>query len=215
MVNIYAHRGASAHARENTVEAFRLAEELGADWVELDVRATADGALAVLHDELLADGRAVVSVAAADLPADVALLDAALDACGPMGVNVEIKAAPIGPTLAVIRAWGGEVIVSSFDPAVVDQVREADAGIPTAQLTTVLDRDAAEICAWIVGRGHGWWHPWQPVLDAAAVAVAREAGLGVNTWTADDPDRIVELASWGVDGIVTNDVPTALAALGR
>ena len=47
---ILAHRGASARARENTVEAFRLASALGADGVELDVRRTADGALVVHHD---------------------------------------------------------------------------------------------------------------------------------------------------------------------
>ena len=45
--------------------------------------------------------------------------------------------------------------------------------------------------------------------------LAHAAGLGVNTWTVDDPARIAELAAWGVDGIVTNDIPTALAALGR
>ena len=215
MVNVFGHRGASAHAPENTVEAFRLAVELGADWVELDVRVTADDALAVHHDELLPDGRPVAAVVAADLPAHVCLLDAALDACGPMGVNVEIKSAPLAPTLAVIRAWGGEVIVSSFDAAVVDEVRELDADMPTGQLTTLLDREPAALAAWIVERGHGWWHPWQPVLEAAAVVEAKAAGLGVNTWTADDPARIAELASWGVDGIVTNDIPTALAALGR
>ena len=47
MVAVIAHRGASAAAPENTVEAFRLARRLGADWVELDVRRTADGALVV------------------------------------------------------------------------------------------------------------------------------------------------------------------------
>jgi glycerophosphoryl diester phosphodiesterase len=59
------------------------------------------------------------------------------------------------------------------------------------------------------------WHPHHGVLDGEAVAVAHGAGLRVNTWTADDPDRIRELAGWGVDGIVTNDVPAALEALRR
>ena len=45
-----AHRGASGHAPENTMAAFRLAVEQGADWIELDIHQTADGHLVVLHD---------------------------------------------------------------------------------------------------------------------------------------------------------------------
>jgi len=50
---VVAHRGASARAPENTMEAFRLGVEDGADAVELDVHLTADGQLAVIHDETL------------------------------------------------------------------------------------------------------------------------------------------------------------------
>lgn len=223
---VIAHRGASAHEQENTLAAFRRAGQLGADWVELDVRATADGALAVHHDAHLPDGRAVAEVVAAELPAHVPLLDAALVACGSMGVNVEIKSNPdepgfdgtrsvARPVLAAVAAWGGRVIVSSFDPVMVDRVLDLDATVPTAQLTFLLDRPVEETLAWIVDRGHRWWHPFQPLLDPDAVAAARAAGLGVNAWTVDDPDRIAQLAVWGVDGVVTNDIPAALEALGR
>jgi glycerophosphoryl diester phosphodiesterase len=50
---VVAHRGASARAPENTLEAFRLAHEAGADAIELDVHLTADRQLAVIHDETL------------------------------------------------------------------------------------------------------------------------------------------------------------------
>lgn len=53
MVAIWAHRGASAHAPENTLPAFELAVEQGADGVELDVHLTADGHLVVTHDETI------------------------------------------------------------------------------------------------------------------------------------------------------------------
>lgn len=49
---IVAHRGASKAATENTVKAFQLARDLGADWVELDVRLSSDGECAVVHDQL-------------------------------------------------------------------------------------------------------------------------------------------------------------------
>src|SRR3954465_10689247 len=92
---IFAHRGASARYTENTVSAFQGARDVGADWVELDVRRTLDGALAVHHDAHLADGRAIVDLAAAALPAEVPSLAEALAACAPMGVNVEIKNWPV------------------------------------------------------------------------------------------------------------------------
>ena len=81
MPRVFAHRGASQRAPENTVEAFRLAAELGADGVELDVRRSADGALVVHHDPHLPDGRLIAATAFADLPASVPTLAAALDAC--------------------------------------------------------------------------------------------------------------------------------------
>lgn len=47
---IIAHRGASAHAPENTIESFRLAKDLGADYIELDIQMSKDGHLIVMHD---------------------------------------------------------------------------------------------------------------------------------------------------------------------
>ncbi|MFK5282341.1 glycerophosphodiester phosphodiesterase, partial [Lacticaseibacillus paracasei] len=87
-------RGASRAARENTIEAFRLAVDLGADGVELDVRPTADRVLVVHHDAHLADGRAIVATERAELPADVADLGPALDACRDLVVNLELKNDP-------------------------------------------------------------------------------------------------------------------------
>jgi glycerophosphoryl diester phosphodiesterase len=53
MTIVVAHRGAAGHAPENTMEAYRLAVEMGADAIELDVHLTADGQLAVIHDDTL------------------------------------------------------------------------------------------------------------------------------------------------------------------
>lgn len=51
MTKIFAHRGASAYAPENTMEAFELAAKQGADGIELDVHVTKDGEVVVTHDE--------------------------------------------------------------------------------------------------------------------------------------------------------------------
>ena len=64
---VWGHRGASAHAPENTGEAFRLAREQGADGVELDVRRTRDGALVIHHDAVTGSGRIIVEHTAEEI----------------------------------------------------------------------------------------------------------------------------------------------------
>src|SRR2546423_3094996 len=97
MVLILGHRGASAHRPENTLDAFLEARRLGADGVELDVRRTADDALAIHHDATLPDGRRLIDLTVAQLPGSVPLLEAALEVCEGLTVNVEIKNASQEP----------------------------------------------------------------------------------------------------------------------
>jgi len=220
---IIAHRGASARYTENTVEAFQGAADLGADWVELDVRRTADGALAIHHDAHLADGRAIVDVALDDLPPHVPTLVEALDACAPMGVNVEIKNSPqdvdfdasaaiVESVVAAIQAGPVEVIVSSFHPPTLDRVRAVDPSLATGQLTGRLPDAAAAVEA-AVAAGHVALHPFDLTVSQEVVDLAHAAGLALNVWTVDDPDRILALAEMGVDGIVTNVPDIAVAVL--
>jgi glycerophosphoryl diester phosphodiesterase len=222
---VYGHRGASADAPENTLAAFALARAQGADGVELDVRRSADGDLVLHHDAALADGRVVAATATADLPAAVPSLAEALDECVGLVVNVEIKNSPFDPdhdpertvadqVVALLRERGGHdrVLVSSFDLATVDRVRALDPGVPTAFLTFV-DPVGADAVVLAAERGHVAIHPHEGTVDAALVGLAHGAGLEVNVWTVDDPDRIRALAAAGVDGIVTNVPARALEAL--
>ena len=211
---VIGHRGASGRFPENTVAAFRAARSLGADWVELDVRRTADGVLAVHHDDRLPDGRAIADVLAGDLPADVPDLVAALVASAGLGVNVEVKphddVRVADEVVDVVRAWGGEVLLSSFQPELLDRVREIADDVPTALLLYVDPAGAIDACA---RAGHRALHPWDPTVDAVLVERCHAAGLAVNVWTVDDPDRMRELAAIGVDGIVTNVPDVARAVL--
>ncbi len=70
------------------------ARRLGADGVELDVRRTQDGALVVHHDADLPGVGPIARLAVAELPPEVPLLEAALNACGPLTVNIEVKNLP-------------------------------------------------------------------------------------------------------------------------
>lgn len=226
---IYGHRGASADAPENTIEAFTLARHQGADGVELDVRRTRDGTLAIHHDAALPDGRLLVHLARDELPSSVPVLEAALDACAGLVVNIEIKNTPIDPDFDPERSLAGRVVallaeragagmvdrplISSFDPRTVDAVRAIDPSVPTA-LLTFLDPDATRGLALAVERGHGAIHPWDGSVDADLVEAAHAAGIAVNVWTVDAPDRILALAELGVDGICTNVPGVARTLLG-
>jgi glycerophosphoryl diester phosphodiesterase len=224
---VIGHRGASAARPENTVEAFRQAAEMGADWVELDVRRTADDVLVVHHDARLPDGRALIGLTAAQLPESVASLDQALDACAGMGVNVEIKNDPRDPdhehppahvTPAVVdrlvaRSQAGghrldQLLVTSFDPEVVARAhgRAADLGVhlPVGQLVFDPGPRLADLVERVAGFGYAALNPWDPLVDADLVGLAHRSGLAVNVWTVDDPDRMADLVGFGVDGIITN-----------
>lgn len=220
MTLIIAHRGASRHAPENTIGAFTLARELGSDAVELDVRTSADGVLVVHHDPHLPDGRALCETTRADLPATVPTLDEALDACGDLVVNVEVKNDPHEPDhdptgrraidtarLLARRIAAGtppaKFLVSSFDRATIDIVHREEPRVGTALLVVAVD-DAATLCADLAADGHVALHPHHAVVTRSDIDSAHRAGLGVNVWTCDDPVRMTELIAWGIDGICTN-----------
>lgn len=221
---VVAHRGASrAEPPGNTVAAFHRARELGADWVELDVRLTADGARAIHHDAELPDGRAICELAVAELPGFVPVLDTALAACDGLGVNVEIKNSRPDPDFdpqrtsadAVVAELAGfprdRVLVTSFDLATVDRVRALDPTLATGLLAHELEepKPTIELAA---SRGHRAINPWDPFVDDAFMELARGAGLEVNVWTVNEPDRMRELIALGVDAIIT-DVPDVLRGL--
>ncbi|MEZ5322179.1 MAG: glycerophosphodiester phosphodiesterase [Microthrixaceae bacterium] len=222
---IAAHRGASADFVENTVDAFRGAVAQGADWVELDVRSTADGVLVVHHDPLLADGTAIAAVRRSDLPSHVPTLADAFGAASPLGVNVEIKNSEGEPgydpsgalAVAVVEeiarsAGTREVLVSSFDLATIDRVLQEDPAMPTGYLVFGPD-DPHDTAAEAVEHGHGALHPWDHLVTESSVRRCRDLGLALNVWTVDDPGRIAMLADWGVDMVITNRPAMARAAV--
>ncbi|MEZ5142170.1 MAG: glycerophosphodiester phosphodiesterase [Acidimicrobiales bacterium] len=224
---VVAHRGASSAFAENTVAAFRGAVTLGADGVELDVRRCADGTLAVHHDPVLAaSGVALAALSGPELPEEVPDLATALAASEPLWVNVEIKHGHDEPgydpshrvaddVAAVLAAAGpaDRFLVSSFDPAVLDRFRAVAPAVATGLLVFDL-RHPADVVAQAVAGGHTALHPWEHMVDAEVVGRAHDAGLAVNVWTVDDPDRMRELAAIGVDAVITNVPDVALAALG-
>ena len=217
------HRGASAHAGDNTIEAFELSVAHGADGVELDVRFTADRKVVLNHDVDIGEMGPLVHHDFATVRAthpEVPTLDEALTVLGDLVVNVEIKNSPMDadydPAHAmapVIARWVARhdihdrIIVTSFNADTVAAVRDADDTITTGQLVNV-GFDIARGAAAIAAAGHSWIAPWvgDVVADAEGVIeVVHDTGLRIVTWTADDPSDIAVLAAAGIDAIISND----------
>ena len=191
---VLAHRGANRLAPENTVPAMELAVERGADGVELDVHRAADGSLVVRHDADAVGGPSLVEV---------------LDVCRGRLVNVEIKDPHATDDVVALLAERGDdqVLVSAFDWAVVDRVRELAPHLATGLLSFGLPPD--EVLVTAVMRKHTAVHPdvWTlTTIDVAAfVTRAHEQGVHVNVWTVNDADQLVMLRDAGVDAVITDD----------
>ena len=212
MVLILGHRGASAHAPENTVEAYRLAAAMGADGVELDVRT----GFVCRHDFC------------ADLPPDTTKLPDALDACEGMFVNVEIKNLPgeedhdetetlAGEVVELLgsRGWRDRVLVSSFSLATINRVKQLAPALPTGFL--VMIPPDADVAGRTIERtrrhGHDAIHPHHTGVTHRLVELATAAGLDVHTWTVNDPQRMLDLVDMGVASIMTDVPDVAVATL--
>ena len=229
---VLGHRGASAHAVENTMAAFERARADGADGVELDVRLARDGELVVFHDDDLRRlaGRAerIADLDTAQLGRvelaggeRIPRLDEVLAATGPLLVNVEIKPPGWWRAREVVRAVHrcveraaavDRVLVSSFDAAVVALVRRSTP-LRTGLLFHARQRRPLRR-AWLapILRPHAL-HPEKVLVDGAAMASWRRAGYAVNVWTVDDADEVRRLARLGVDAIISNDPAAARAAM--
>ena len=230
--SIVGHRGASQAFPENTLAAFQGAVDQGADGVELDVRRTVDGALAISHDDTLADGTVVVETAFADLPAEIPDL-----AAGPGRVPPSGRGQHRDQELAGRQGLRPHRSTSPLRScALLDDPRRAGRRAQPHLLRSTSRRSTgcttlapSLATAWLVGmvedagrlidraaaHGHVAIHPHHAFVTEDLVGQAHAAGLAVNTWTCDDPDRIRWLAELGVDAVVTNVPDVALAALGR
>ena len=226
-VAVIAHRGASRLERENTIEAFTRARDMGADAVELDVRITSDGHLVVHHDPVLSDQQNICTMRASELPSHIPFLHDALDACDGMWVNIEIKNDPREPdfdeTDRVARLVARHLdergslhrwLISSFRRETVDVMRALLPSVRTAWLTVGVPDDQLDVVARsLANTGHYAIHPWEATLTRDAVEAFQGHGLAVNIWTCDNTDKMSMFKEWGVDGVCTNVPDLALSVL--
>lgn len=233
---VIAHRGASRAAPENTLAAFRLAGELGADGIELDARLTLDGEVVVFHDRLLkrmtgARGRV------ADTPAReiarlairtkgaagrerIPLLSEVLRRFSPaILVNIELKPDPsprrareLAAAVCRIVAAGaaqGSVLLSSFSLAALREAKRLLPGVPAALLyhpVIHLSRSPLRLA-----RRCGAEAVFLNRASARArlIRSLRDAGFVCGEYTVNTKRRMARALRRGV-GVIFTDDPAAI-----
>lgn len=228
-MQLIAHRGASGHAPENTMAAFRLALELGAKAVELDIHQTKDRELAVIHDfDLKRVGRrkgrvrdlSLRELSAVDVGSwfdkrfkdeRVPRLEAVLDLCaGKAAVHVEIKKGSslyhgIEEQLVDLiqrrKAWE-TIVVSSFDHEALYRVRSLDARVRIGYLRGLATmRTAFRELKELKGES---LHMSLSQVTGRRVKETRQRGFKLLIYTVNAPKDIARLGKLGVDGVFCN-----------
>ena len=239
---LFGHRGASAHAPENTLPAFILAADMGADGVELDVQRTVDGKLIVIHDRVLGRTEKATGVVHDWTFDNLRALDVG-SWYGPeyegviMPTPEEVVEA-VGDRLLLNfdvvndspRLDGVETLmvdlfrrlnlfdramISSFNPIVLWAVKKAEPRI-------MIGATWGDFLPWYLR--WGWWrwllrphalHPQHTLVTTDLVARAHARGQRVHTWTVNEPDDIARMKRLGVDMIMGDYVDRLVAVVGK
>jgi glycerophosphoryl diester phosphodiesterase len=238
---IFAHRGASAFAPENTLASFRLAVEQGAPAVELDVKLTADGQVVVLHDHLMdrtTDGHGPLikmtleQVKKLDAGAKfsekyrgepIPTLQEVFEAVGKQVlINVELTnyTTPtddlVSRVVEVVHRCKMEdqIIFSSFNPLNLIQAQKLLPEVPAGLLAT--EGKSGALARSFVGNliPHQALHPYLDDVTQKLVDQVHARGRRVHVWTVNPEAEMRRLFGYGVDGIFTDNPPLALAVLG-
>lgn len=232
---VWAHRGASGYAPENTLESFKLAIEQGADGIELDVQYTKDHKLVVIHDETInrvSEGTGyVVDYTLEELRkfnfnkthpeyenCKIPLLEEVLELIKPtsMVINIELKTSINfypgieNDVLQLVRHFDMEdrIIYSSFNHESVLKVREL---APNAKCAFLYSNGIADVATY--GKSHNI-NALHPDINNTKypnlIESAKEAGLEVNVWTVNTISDMEKMRQLGVDAIITNYPDRAL-----
>lgn len=227
---VWAHRGASGYAPENTLEAFRLAAEMGADGVELDVQFTKDGELVVVHDEYIdrvsnGHGR-VVDYTLEELKqfnfnkthpeyaevCRIPTLREVLECLKDTGmtVNIELKTGVLfyggieEKTVALVKEMGYEdrVLYSSFNHQSALKVRRYQSD---AQVAFLYSHELSKVADYALLNGVYVVNPSVTCtycLDEMQDCLAKN--VEINVWTVNEESEMRRLIDMGVYSFITN-----------
>ncbi len=230
-VYVIAHRGAHQGIPENTLPAYRRAIELGADFVEIDVRMTKDGHFVSVHNrtiEAYVDGieGAIEDLTLAQLRTldvgsrvspkwkgtRIPTFEEVLDLCkGRCGIWLDLKDAPIAPLVERIKARGMEhEVLWCISPEEVRPLREACSKCIAMPDPGAEENLAALLCTAKPRMVCPVWSDFSPTYGE----VCRQTGVIVFVDERKPTARSWKKAlAWGADGIQTNDPAKLIAFL--
>jgi glycerophosphoryl diester phosphodiesterase len=221
-VSVIAHRGASAHALEHTLEAYDLAIEMGADMLEIDARTTSDGELVAVHDPTLArttgDPRQLSAMPSAEL-ADIEpslrppTLDGIFRRYGHRtSYWVDMKDPDEDGERRLLEVLDdhdmhGHVRVQSFEPPCLIRLAERAPSLRLGQLyrravepeAVLADLDRFAEIGVAIGRA-------SELIDETLVEAAHARGLAVHAYVVNDEDEMERMIALGASALIT-DVP--------
>jgi glycerophosphoryl diester phosphodiesterase len=196
LTKIVAHRGASAEAPENTLQAFAKAIELGAETIEFDVRRDASGKLVVSHDPIRAPGPRVPTLA-----------DTLQLTQGRIQLDVELKEPGCERDAIdlLLRYFSlDEFCITSFLAPALVETRAIHPRIRTGLIFATWNDRVRAVC---LSSEADLLAPHYSLLDQA-----EQIGKPLFVWTVDDPARTRALFLRPlVEAVVTNDPRRALA----
>jgi len=216
---VIAHRGVhNSGLTENTIEAFQAAIDAGADMIELDVRRTGAGELAILHDHAV--GKVALDSCSLDeFEARTGfrppLLSEVLEwARGRIGLDVELKedgyVEEVAPLLLDFAHSASKLIVTSFVDPLLTQLHER---APALHLGLLLAWTAERFEQRAYACGAKTVLPEMKLVDEAIIAGAANARLELIVWDFMASEHGQLLTDTRIKGVITDDVPSALSAL--
>jgi glycerophosphoryl diester phosphodiesterase len=212
---VLSHRGYHVRQPENTLEAFRAAIDLGVDGIETDIRLTSDGVPILFHDHLAPDGRAIAALKHVELNAiagyAVPTVDEALDLPVPDAEkfvwNLEVKSPDsIEQTTCVVDRYRSRrrMLVTSFwHPAIAEISRrvEVECGLLVCHRPLAMQGRPA----WIPNHGRVSSIVWcWEFADAELISQSAACGFKNFVYGVTTADEHARLASWQLDGVITD-----------
>lgn len=220
---VIAHRGASGYAFQNSLAAFRLAREMGADGIELDIHATTDGALVVHHDPEVEGAGRIADHSWAELQRvalpngePLPLLPEALAAVGDLTVWIEVKTLPERYDARLLEAIAAGPAPSRYGVHAFDHriIARLGARAPALRRGVLSASRLVDPLPQMVAAGASVLWQESSLTDADLVTTLHRAGKEVIVWTANTPEELTTLVALDVDGLCGNYPDRTRAAVG-
>ncbi|MFX0177563.1 MAG: glycerophosphodiester phosphodiesterase, partial [Candidatus Hodarchaeota archaeon] len=231
---IIGHKGASKTEPENTLRAFQKAIDLKADYIEFDIHQSKDGEIVVMHDDntiqITGHDGFIKDMTLEELKEldcgigeRIPTLQEVINLCkGKIGLQIEVKVVDIGEKVVDLLEEADLIestIISSFIHNEVLRIKEYEPKTKVAALiSSRVDnpKDLIKATKRVIKKNKFYaLHPHFSGIDKEIVDYSHNHNLKVNVWTVNEQQDMQNLINFGVDGIITDDIPLAKKLLNR